>query len=249
MIPSATIDPSRRLDLYLRVKRAGTKKFIFVDDDGAAINVSSYSFALYVKEYAGDISNTISLSVGSGLTVGGAGNNELTASFSAANTNIKEGKYYWELVKGSTSKTYLNGEVIAHNGLFDGVINDEDTITITDGADTVTIEFTESTSSGEIPVVDFNTVLTFDYDKDLATVSGGMRTFTLATSGNLNGVGIVARINDPVAVNFPASFEAVSGGDSISTTDMNIIVFRYFDNYDGAGNDKVLYLVKNQTSI
>lgn len=249
MIASTTIDPSRRLDLYLRVKRAGSKKFIFVDDEGLPINISAYSFALYIKDYSGDISNTISLSVGSGLAVGGAGNNELTASFSVANTNIKEGKYYWELVKGSTTKTYLNGEVIAHNGLFDGVSNDEDTITITDGADTVTIEFTESTSSGEIPLVDFATELTFDYDKDLSTVSGGTRTFTLADEGNLNGVGIVARINEPVAVNFPASFEAAAGSDSISTSSMNIIVFRYFENYDGLGNDKVLYMIKNQTSV
>lgn len=104
-----------------------------------------------------------------------------------------------------------------------------------------------STESDEVPIVAFDTVLTFDYDKDLATVTGGTRTFTLAASGHLNGVGIVARINDPTAVNFPAAFEAVNGSDSIVTTDMNIIIFRYFVDYDGAGTDKVLYLIKNQT--
>ncbi|HYG02099.1 MAG TPA: hypothetical protein VD927_06605 [Chryseosolibacter sp.] len=101
----------------------------------------------------------------------------------------------------------------------------------------------------DIDVESFATELTFDEDKDLATQSGGTTTFTLAASGHVNGVGIVARINEPVAVNFPAGFEALNGSDSISTTDMNIIVFRYFENYDGAGNGKVLYTIKNQTAV
>lgn len=101
----------------------------------------------------------------------------------------------------------------------------------------------------EIELVSFATELTFDYDKDLATVTGGTRTFTLAASGHLNGVGIVARINAPVAVNFPVGSEAVEGSSSITTTGMNIIVFRYFENYNGSGTDKVLYLVKNQAAL
>lgn len=248
MIPATTIDPSRRLDLYFRIKRAGTKKFIFVDESGAALDVSGFQFALYIKEYNGARTNTIALTIGSGLTVSGSGNNELTAAFTTSNTNVKEGEYYWELYKGSTSKTYLNGSAIGHNGKFDGVSNDSETITITDAGDTVTITISDGLTN-EIPVVTFATELTFDYDKDLSTVSGGTRTFTLASSGHLNGVGIVARINDPTAVNFPASFEAVSGSDSISTTDMNIIIMRYFSNYDGAGNAKILYTIKNQTSV
>jgi hypothetical protein len=104
-------------------------------------------------------------------------------------------------------------------------------------------------TTDEIPEEAFATELTFDQDKDLTTVSGGTRTFTLAESGHLNGVGIVAKINEPVAVNFPASFEALSGSDDISTTDMNIIVMRYFEDYDGAGTEKVLYTIKNQTAI
>lgn len=248
MIPATTIDPSRRLDFPFRLRRAGSKKFIFQNSDGTAIDISTYDFVLNIKEYPGARTNTIQLTIGSGLTVGGAGNNELTASLTVANTSIREQEYYWELYKESTSKTYLNGLAPAHNGVFDGVSNDEDTLTITDGSSEVTITISD-TPSDEIPLVGFATALTFDYDKDLSTVSGGTRTFTLAASGHLNGVGIVARINDPVAVNFPAAFEAIDGSDTISTTDMNIIVFRYFKDYDGSGNDKVLYMIKNQTSV
>lgn len=139
MIPATTIDPSRRLDFPFRVSRAGSKKFIFIDNSGVAIDISTYAFALYIKAYAGARTNAIALTVGSGLTIGGVSNNELTATFTVANTNIKEGEYYWELYKGLTSKTYLNGKATAHNGIFDGVENDTDTIIISDNANDVVI--------------------------------------------------------------------------------------------------------------
>jgi hypothetical protein len=241
---SATYDPSRRLDLYFRCNRAGSKTFKFYDESDVAVNVSGYNYSVRIYEYEGADDPVITLT----SVVGGAGSNELTSSITVSQSNINEGKYYWELYKGSTDKTHINGTAIFHNGKFDGVSSDTEEITINDGGNDVTITL-EGEFTDEIPVVTFNTELTFDSDKDLATVSGGTRTFTLAASGHKNGVGIVARINDPVAVNFPAGFEAVSGSDSISTTDMNIIMFRYFDNYDGSGTDKVLYTIKNQTSV
>lgn len=103
--------------------------------------------------------------------------------------------------------------------------------------------------SGTIPIADFSTELTFDVDKELATVTGGTRTLTKASSGNLNGVCIMAKFNTPVAVNFPAGSEAINGSDSISTTDMNIVIMRYFADYDGAGNSKIIYMIKNQTAV
>lgn len=104
-------------------------------------------------------------------------------------------------------------------------------------------------ATGRVSVSAFAEELTFDVDKDLATVSGGTRTFTVAASGNYNGVGIVARISAPVAINFPAGSEAIQGSSSISTTGMNIILFRYFANYNGSGTDKVLYLNKVQAAL
>ncbi len=246
--PTTSFSPAEKLDLYFRIGRAGTKQFDFLNSSGGPLDISTFDFSLLIKYHQGALLNKISLTVGSGLTVGGSGNSRLTAALTTSNTILNEGEFYWELYKGSTSKTFLSGKAFAHYGKYDGIESDSVTYTINDNGSIIQIQVSD-TPSDEIPLVDFATALTFDYDKDLSTVSGGTRTFTLASSGHLNGVGIVARINDPVAVNFPVAFEAVSGSDSISTTDMNIIVFRYFSDYDGAGNDKVLYTIKNQTSV
>lgn len=152
-IRATTFDPARRLDIYLRVSRAGNKKFIFVDTLNAAVDISSYAFQLYIKRYEGDKENTILLTVGSGLTIGGTGSNELTASVTESQTNIKEGVYYWELFRGSNSKTYLTGTAILHNGKFDGVPSDisEYNLTITESGGTpIIIQISDSggTSSG-----------------------------------------------------------------------------------------------------
>lgn len=151
-IPASAFDPSRRLDLYFRIKRAGVKVFIFVDAAGAAIDISAFAFAWRLKQYAGARTNVIELTIGAGLTVGGAGNNELSAALTVANTSISDGEYYHELIKGSTSKTYLNGKGIAHNGLFDGVGSDTSTLTITDGSDAVTIQISEAGAAGATSV-------------------------------------------------------------------------------------------------
>lgn len=146
MTRAITLDPAREITLYLRQRRTGSKVFTFVDSTGAAVNVSAYEFELNIKEYAGSISNVISLTVGSGLTIGGAGSNQVTATVSVSNTNIKEGKYYWELYKGLTDRTYLCGECVIHNGKFDGV-TETDTIIIDDAGSEVTVIFDGSSIS------------------------------------------------------------------------------------------------------
>lgn len=146
-IPATTIDPSRRLDLPFRLKRAGNKKFIFLNSSGAGIDISTFGFQLNVKEYPGARSNIISLTIGSGLTISGSSNNELNASFTDSQTNVKEAQYYWELYKGLTAKTYLNGWAPGHNGIFDGVDNDTSSIIIDDNGNDVTINIDDGGST------------------------------------------------------------------------------------------------------
>lgn len=104
-------------------------------------------------------------------------------------------------------------------------------------------------AASTLAIESFSTTLTFDDNKELATVSGGSRAFTLAGSGNINGIGIMAKINNPVAVTFGAEFELGDGSSTIGTSNMNIIVFHYFADYDGNGTEKVIYFIKNQTSV
>lgn len=91
--------------------------------------------------------------------------------------------------------------------------------------------------------------LTFSSDQELTTINGGSTTFTIAASGNLNGITIISRINAPTSVSFPANFEILSGSDSWSPYALNIIIFRYFSNWDGNENNKVYYMVKNQVAL
>lgn len=140
MMKSATLDPSKLLYLYFRKNRAGSKKFIFLDSDGNPFDISAIDFELFVTTNPGSRAKLIDLTIGSGLTVGGAGDNELTATVTSDDTNINEGTWFWELYRSDTEKTWLNGKAIFHVGEFDGV-ETPDPITISDGADTVTITF------------------------------------------------------------------------------------------------------------
>lgn len=117
-IPAATSDPSRRLDIALRIKRIGTITFKVYDTNGAAYDIDSDTFELLIKTNQGERTNTIKLTEASGLS---KLSNVITATFTASQTNIREGQYYWELYLSNRSKTWLSGYAYFHNGPFDGV--------------------------------------------------------------------------------------------------------------------------------
>lgn len=238
MVPSATLDPARILYLYFRRNRTGVKKFIFVDDDSNPFDISSIDFELFVTSNPGSRERSITLTIGDGLTVGGASNNELTASFTASDTNINEGTYFWELLRTDTDRTWLNGKAVFHYGEFDGV-NDTTGITISEDGETVTITVSDTVNA---PLVNatYSTVLTFDYDKaiyqDVTTP-----TFTLASSGNINGVGILLKLNTPTSVNWPVNFTEHPSSETLDATKLNVYALVYYSDWDGAGNAKVVY--------
>lgn len=245
MIKSATLDPSKLLYLYFRKNRAGTKKFIFLDDDGNPFDISSIAFQLFVTTNPGSRAKIINLSIGSGLTVGGASNNELTATVTSDDTNLNEGTCFWELYRSDTEKTWLNGKAVFHVGEFDGV-EDTNSVTISDGVDTVTITVADSVNA---PLVNatYSTELTFDFDK---TMYQDVTTpvFTLGTE-NINGVGIILKLNTPTSVTFPANFTAHPNSATLDATKLNVYTLVYFSNWDGAGTTKVVYTNSLFTAI
>lgn len=86
----------------------------------------------------------------------------------------------------------------------------------------------------------YSTELTFDTDKDIyQDVTSPV--FTLASSGNINGVGIILRLNTPTSVTFPVNFEAMENSATLDPTKLNVFTLLFFSNWDGVGTDRVIY--------
>ena len=109
----ASFDPAYdkgKLNLNFRINRYGTITFTFFDSAGAAETVSDRDFELFIKKNAGNKKDVVSLLTnyaGFGLTFTAA--NKIKAEITAAQSNIPEGEYHWELLCLDNNKTWLSG--------------------------------------------------------------------------------------------------------------------------------------------
>jgi hypothetical protein len=88
-VNAATFDPAERLDLYYRKNRDGAITLVFTSSSGGAYNISANTFILKIKYKTSDITDVLSLTSGSGLTIGGVSNNELMVSITESQSDIK----------------------------------------------------------------------------------------------------------------------------------------------------------------
>lgn len=140
----ATFDPARDLTLYFRCNRAGSKDFVFVRSDGSAYSfIYTDDLELNIYKNQGDKKKLISLTYISGLSLNV---NRLTATITSSLSNINEGEYYWELYRTDLEKTWLCGDAIFHNGKFDGVENDSETITVSEDGEDILVTIQDSDS-------------------------------------------------------------------------------------------------------
>lgn len=138
-----TFDPSKPLEVYFRVNRAGTaKRFVFNYADGSAFDISGFDFEFFVKKNEQSEDKDISLTVANGgLSVSGTGNNQLNVILSVTNSGVRPRKYYGELYERTQLITWFNCDVHAHKGKFDGVTETEQITISLDGEDiNVTLE-------------------------------------------------------------------------------------------------------------
>lgn len=227
-----------------------TLVFTFQDSDGNPFDISGETFTLHIRKIDVRGSDVLTLTEGSGLT---KGESQLTIYLSAEDisTDLKKGLYFLQMDwdNGTSNRALVQGKLRILDQENSGSTSSSATLSINTGDRVVEITVRGGEFQGGLNLVESTTELTFDADKEMQTIDGGTTTFTLAASGHRNGVCIVARINEPVAVNFPATFERDEDGDEISTTHMNDILMIYRENWDGQGNDKVLYSIKNWTAI
>jgi len=115
---SVSYDPAREIKLYFRIGRRQTKRFIFYED-GEPFDIVGITWTLFIKEYPGARTNAINLTLGNGLSISIYDDNILQSDFSVANTKIREGEYYFELLRSDIPETIINGYAIFSYGVLD----------------------------------------------------------------------------------------------------------------------------------
>lgn len=127
MSKAASFDPSRRLDIYLRINRVNSRTFTFSYSDGSPYSLIYEDLSFIIKTNPGERLDVISLSFGAGMVVT---DNQVQVAITSAQSLISEGEYYWELYNVDTQQTWINGKAFFHNGEFDGVTETTSAITI-----------------------------------------------------------------------------------------------------------------------
>lgn len=141
-----------------------------------------------------------------------------------------------------------------------GEINSVSEKAIPIGADLILIEDSEDSNAKKKVQIDnlpdsfataeHSTTLTFNKDKEIYfDATGQSPVYTLSGSGNLNGVGIILRLNKPTAVTFPANFEAHPNSATLDATKLNVYTLVFFTDWDGLGTDRVIYTNSLFTAI
>jgi hypothetical protein len=92
-----------KLDIKFQIGSVRTITFAFIN-----VDISAWTFEFYLKRFIGDRVKTLSLTLGSGLSIP-IYSESVLSSFTALNTNIEEGEYYWELRRMDINVPLLSG--------------------------------------------------------------------------------------------------------------------------------------------
>jgi hypothetical protein len=120
------LDKSRTIRLRARINEASVPRvLVFQNEDGSAHDISSYDFELIVFKRVNSLTKLFTLTIGAGLTVQGASNNELLIEITAAQATQKADTYFWRLYSVDEDHTWLNGPFEFHQGESDNVESEE----------------------------------------------------------------------------------------------------------------------------
>jgi len=213
MSKQATFDPAKRLDLYFRCNRSGSKDFVFAYSDGTPYSFiyQEFTFNIYRSQGERKVLITLPLVYAS---------NTLTTSITKALSNINEGEYYYELYNTNTEETWLCGDANFHNGKFDGVSTDSNALTVQINGETIAISVSavSGSSNGVQSIVAGTNVSVDNTDPQNPVVSstgGGGSTDLEFTIPNItmtgtytllstdNGKEVILERNSPITLVLP----------------------------------------------
>lgn len=135
-----SLDPSKQVPIRMRKATAATFKIIFKDGAGDPFNISAIDFRFRVQRF--NELPIFTLGIGTGLTIGGAGSNELTVAIPVANNNAIATNYFYELINETAHLVWLNGDFIIHTGKYDAPVPADVEVSISDTSDTISVTIT-----------------------------------------------------------------------------------------------------------
>lgn len=92
-----------KVDIKFQIGSVRSITFAFTN-----VDISTWTFEFYLKASIGDRLKTLSLTLGAGLSIP-IYSESILASFTAVNTSIEEGEYYWELRRADANIPLLSG--------------------------------------------------------------------------------------------------------------------------------------------
>jgi len=145
-----TADPAKELTAYFRINRDGSLTFNCVDSGGAAFSLAGHTIVANFKRRPNESTNFLQLTSGSGITVN-ASSFVLTLTKTQA-AKFREQTWFLEIVVtvSAIEKTWITCNAVFHNGLFDGLTDSTETLTINTGAATVTMTINDSGAEPKI---------------------------------------------------------------------------------------------------
>lgn len=101
-------NPSQILPLFFKINRQARIRWTITVDD-ADPDTTGWTWQMFIKKNPGDRLNVINLTLGNGLRYEIYSDTILIADFSALQTKIEEGEYYYELVRTDIETTWAEG--------------------------------------------------------------------------------------------------------------------------------------------
>lgn len=143
-----TSDPSRYIKWFFRINRDNVKTFRFLNSNGTAKDLTGFVFQVNIRKDKDDDDNILELTEGSGLTTT---DNEVVVTVDKDEAaDFSDDVYFieWVVTEGGRERNWLSGDAVFHNGRFDGVSCDRETLIIKDSSDVVEITVTDSGGGG-----------------------------------------------------------------------------------------------------
>lgn len=139
----ATFDPARECKMYFRCNRNGSKDFVLSYGDGTPYSFIYDEFQANIYKYEGERKVFIQLPITYNA-------NRLTISITESLSNVNQGEYYFELFNVASGQTWIATMCIFHNGRFDGVTRNTESLTVNTQGEVIniTIEASSSSTSG-----------------------------------------------------------------------------------------------------